>query len=109
MTFPKALEFLHNRVGKHNTVLSLTEVIIVLAALSAKVNFFPGVGGSREDNRQTNAFTMCFRLGVSGAVWAQGLGFTGKNRLILVNLMFGEKPECMQMFDQHCVFHGWLI
>lgn len=52
MTFPKALEFLHNRVGKHNTVLSLTEVIIVLAALSAKVNFFPGVGGSREDNRQ---------------------------------------------------------
>lgn len=39
-------------MGKHNTVLSLTEVIIVLAALSAKVNFFPGVSGSREDNRQ---------------------------------------------------------
>lgn len=38
--FSKALEFLHNRVGKHNTVLSLTEAIIVLAALSAEVNFF---------------------------------------------------------------------
>lgn len=50
--FSKALEFLHNRVGKHNTVLSLTEVIIVLAALSAKVNFFPGVSGGRENNRQ---------------------------------------------------------
>lgn len=50
--FSKALEFLHNRVGKHNTVLSLAAVIIVLAALSAKVNFFPGISGSREDNRQ---------------------------------------------------------
>lgn len=38
--FSKALEFLHNKVGKHNTELSLTEVIIVLAALSAEVNFF---------------------------------------------------------------------
>lgn len=56
MTFRRLQGFL---TRKHNAKLSLTEVRIVLAALSAKVNFFPDVCGRREQNRQRIMSSPC--------------------------------------------------
>lgn len=45
-------------------------------------------------------------VGVFGAVWAQGLGFTGQKRMIDLSefvRMSRETGENMQMFHQGCV------